>query len=178
MTINRYVPLTLDVLARTAAPLQFPRSQRRATLTDRHPAWRRTEKDAWKQIEGLEQRKTPLSDHLLALFTDFGKRFVGVAPDFELMFERFEMLGALAHLERYEKGDVRGTLAGSPPHNVAFMPVGRAGWDNSNARKLVAELQADPLKWALVRAGFAKGDPEFFDLFIQNFGRFAERMQY
>jgi hypothetical protein len=35
-------------------------------------AWKGTENDAWKQIEGLEQRRTPLSDHLFELFSEGG----------------------------------------------------------------------------------------------------------
>jgi hypothetical protein len=54
--------------------------------------------------------------------------------------------------------------------------VGRAGWDSSNAERLVAELQAEPMKASLIEAGFAKRDPEFIDLFIQNFTRIAGRM--
>jgi len=51
----------------------------------------------WKQIEGLKDRKTPLSDHLFGLFTEWTKSFSGVMPNFELLFERFEVLGSLAY---------------------------------------------------------------------------------
>lgn len=141
-------------------------------------AWKGTENDAWKQIEGLERHKTPLSEHLLGLFSEWGKRFNGLTPDFELMFERFEMLGSLAHLDRYTKADVQQELASNPQQGWAWMPVGRAGWHSSNADKLVAELQAESMKTALSKAGFAKGDPEFIDLFIQNFRRVAGRMRW
>ncbi|MDR6873478.1 hypothetical protein J2Y55_004505 [Bosea sp. BE125] len=141
-------------------------------------AWKGTENDAWKQIEGLEQRKTPLSDHLLSLLSEWSKRFAGLTPDFELMFERFEMLGSLAHLERNDKATVQQALAGSAHNSWAFMPVGRAGWHSSNADKLFAEIQTEPMKTSLIRAGFAKGDPEFIDLFIQNFQRIAGRMRW
>jgi hypothetical protein len=141
-------------------------------------AWKGMENDAWKQIEGLERHRTPLSDHLLNLFSEWGKRFVGLAPDFELMFERFEMLGSLAHLERNEKADVQRALGNTPQQSWTFMPVGRAGWHTSSAERLVAELQAEPMKATLIQAGFAKGEPEFIDLFVQNFGRIAGRMQW
>jgi hypothetical protein len=134
-------------------------------------SWKGTDHDAWKQIEGLECRTTPLSDHLLTLFSEWGKRFVGPTPDFELMFERFEMLGSLAHLERNNKADVQQALAGNPQQGWARMPVGRAGWHNTIAEKLVVELQAEPMKGTLIEAGFGKGDPEFIDLFVQNFRR-------
>jgi hypothetical protein len=139
-------------------------------------AWKGTEGDAWKQIEGLDQRKTPLSDHLLTLFSEWSKRFIGLTPDFELMFERFELLGSLAHLERNARTDIEAELAGSPQHAWAWMPVGRAGWHSSSASKLVSEIQAEPMKTGLVQAGFANGDPEFINVFIQNFQRIARRM--
>ncbi|MDQ8727387.1 SIR2 family protein [Bradyrhizobium sp. LHD-71] len=141
-------------------------------------AWKGTENDAWKQIEGLEKRKTPLSDHLLTLFSEWHKSFAGLTPDFELMFERFEMLGSLAHLERNDKASVQQELAGEPRNGWAWMSVGRVGWHESNAEKLVSELQSDSMKSALAQAGFAKGDPEFIDLFIQNFRRMAGRMRW
>jgi hypothetical protein len=48
----------------------------------------------------------------------------------------------------------------------------------SNSDKLEAEIQVEPLKTALARAGFGKSDPEFIDLFIQNFRRMAGRMRW
>jgi hypothetical protein len=141
-------------------------------------AWKGDEGESWKQIEGLERRKTALSDYLLTLFTEWSKRFIGLTPDFSLLFERFEMLGSLAHLERYQKDQVQQDLAGPTNSSWAFMPVGRTGWNESNAAKLVPELQSEPMKTALIQAGFAKNDPEFIDLFIQNFRRIAGRMRW
>ncbi len=141
-------------------------------------AWKGTENDAWKQIEGLDKRKTPLSDHLLTIFSEWSKSFIGLAPDFELIFERFELLGSLAHLERNDKATVQQELLGEPRNGWAWMPVGRVGWHEANADQLVSEIQAEPTRDALTQAGFAKGDPEFVDLFVQNFRRLAGRMRW
>lgn len=141
-------------------------------------AWKGAEDNAWKQIEGLQDRKTPLSDHLLGLFQKWHKRFNGLTPDFELLFERFEVLGSLAHLERHTKADIQQALAGNPQQAWAWMPVGRVGWHGRNADKLVTELQAEPTKAGLLEAGFAKGDSEFLDVFIQNFSRIGGRMRW
>ncbi|WP_347506435.1 SIR2 family protein [Pseudomonas anguilliseptica] len=139
-------------------------------------AWKGDEGDTWKQIEGLEQRKTPLSDYLFMLFSEWGKPFMGLAPDFELIFERYEMLAALAFLERDNKEVIQQTLAGDPHNGWALMPVGRSSWHSSYASRLISELQAEPMKAALMRAGFAKNDAEFVDLFIENFKRIARRV--
>jgi hypothetical protein len=44
------------------------------------------QKSWWNQIDGTGLRRTPLSDHLLRIFEEWGKTFVGLSPDFELMF--------------------------------------------------------------------------------------------
>ena len=53
------------------------------------------------------------------------------------------------------------------------MPGGRALWHSAD--KLLSEIQAEPIKTALLKAGFAKGDPEFLDLCVKNFKRIAAR---
>lgn len=141
--------------------------------------WIGTDNNVWKQIEGLQDRKTPFSDHLLSLFTQWSKHFAGLTPDFELTFERFEVLGTLAHIERDGKEVVKtGLQEDQSGRNFIWMPVGRVGWDTANNAKLIEEIQAAPMKSRLLSAGFTKGDAEFFDLFIQNFQRISERIAW
>jgi hypothetical protein len=109
-------------------------------------AWKGTEENAWKQLEGLDNKRTPLSESLLALFAEWAKTFAGLAPDFEIMFERFELLGSLAFLEAHDKDSIKSHLAGQPHQAFAWTPVGRVGWHGSNADRLLAEIQAEPLK--------------------------------
>lgn len=154
------------------------RESRRAVETLFLWAWKGTESDVWKQIEGLDRRKTPLSDHLLEIFKEWARSFIGVLADFELMFERYELLGSLAHFERNAKGDLQAELATQDRNDFAWMPVGRVGWHESNAEKLLSELQADGTREVLLKAGFAKGDPELLQLFQQNFKRVAGRMRW
>jgi hypothetical protein len=141
-------------------------------------AWKGTSDNAWKHIEGLEQRRTPFSDHLLALFTEWGRSFVGLVPDFELMFERFEVLGSLAHLEKRQKDEVLTEMSASPPHGFCWMPIGRAFWDSRNGERLISEIQSEPFKVALVKSGFARGNAAFIDLFCQNFNRMARGLRW
>jgi hypothetical protein len=144
-------------------------------------AWEAGTKEVWQNATGLERRKTPLSDHLLDVFTHWAKSFMGLTPDFELTFERFEILGSLAHLERNDKASLKEELfaaTSNNPNPLAWMPVGRVGWDTRRGEQLLIELKAKPIKTALLDAGFAKGDPEFFDLFVENFSRFAKGMRW
>lgn len=141
-------------------------------------AWGGSEQSVWQQMEGMERHKTPFSDYLLSLFSDWGKRFIGLTPDFELMFERFEFLGSLVHLEQNEKAHIEKQLAEGQSRNFAWMPVGRSGWNGKNAQKLIAEILVDSRKDTLANAGFGKRDPEFIDVFVENFRRVAGQMRW
>jgi hypothetical protein len=94
------------------------------------------------------------------------------------MYERFELLGSLAFLESYDKASLKEQLAGPPHQAFAWMHVGRLGWHGANADRLMEEVQAEPLKGALLKAGFAHGDPEFLDLSIRDFRRIASQMRW
>jgi hypothetical protein len=140
-------------------------------------AWKGgADKSYWQVLEGLDRRKTPLSDHLLDVFTAWSPPFVGVA-EFETLFERFEILGSLASLEKYSKDEVQLQLGQSGgQRNWVWMPVGRSSWHRESARELLATLGESSS--ALTAAGFGHGNPEFIDLFIANFERMAERIRW
>ena len=134
-------------------------------------SWKGAERDAWNQIEGLERLRAPLGDHLLKLYSQWRKAFARLAPDFELMFERFELLGSLAHLEDYDKETIRKALARHARDAYVPIPFVRIVWNRSNAEKLLAEIESTQMRESLIRAGFAKNDPEFLDLCITNIKR-------
>jgi hypothetical protein len=138
--------------------------------------WKGTRENAWKNIEGLERHKTPFSDHLFDLFGTWGKRFLGLTPHFEGLFELFEALGALAYLESADKGHLQEILA--VPDGYAGMPVGRVGWNIEGTQKVLKQLQDNAMMASLFQAGFAKANKDFFELSIQNFRRLASRMQW
>jgi hypothetical protein len=162
----------------TTLDQEYPEPRRSVETLFLH-TWKGAENNAWSNIDGLEKRKTPLSDHLAALFAVWGKRFLSLTPDFELLFERFELLGSCVHLERETKETLQSGLGGDAwRRDSIWMPVGRVGWHSQNASKLIAEFQSESMKGTLVSAGFANGEAELFDLFIQNFTRIADRMQW
>lgn len=141
-------------------------------------SWVGGEKDIWQQIEGLERHKTPLSDHLFALFLEWGKAFFGLMTDFELTFGRFEILGALAYLEINGKETVQQSHTDNLYNGWTWMPLGRVGWNTSNSTSILSDIQSEPMKSRLIRDGFANRDAEFIDIFIENFRRMAKRMQW
>ncbi|WP_431635284.1 SIR2 family protein [Dyella sp. KULCS107] len=141
-------------------------------------SWKGDDQDVWKQLDGLGQRMTPLSDHLLDVMSSWRSSFAGVSPDFELVFERFETLAALAFLEECDEANLEQAASSTPQGLFARMPVGRAGWHSSSATTLIHELQSDVIIAALLDAGFAKRSRRFLELFVQTFERYVGRMSW
>lgn len=143
-------------------------------------SWEGGQLELWRHIEGLDRHKTPLSDHLLAVMTRWRNSFVGTEPSFELLFERFELMGSLAALQANDEAELEKALAASPIRQdpLAWMPVGRAGWNNSGARTLLQELEEEPRIAALMEAGFANSSRRFLQLFAENFKFWASRMRW
>jgi len=141
-------------------------------------SWPGGDNDYWQGLEGFERRKTALSDHLLDVFSAWAKSFAGVAPEFELLFERFEMLASLSFLDTVETGDIEAALANPAPNNWNWMPVGRSGWHGEVRERLMKEIQSDAMRKALLDAGFARGNQKHLELALTNFGRIAGRMRF
>jgi hypothetical protein len=136
------------------------------------------EQRLWQEFEGLDRRKTPLSDHLLVVMGEWKSSFVGVEPNFELMFERFETLGSLASFESHDEAELENAAKAQSLPVLAWMPMGRVGWHGQSARVLVEELESDGFAAELLSAGFAKNRRRFLQLFIQNFKLYASRMSW
>lgn len=143
-------------------------------------SWAGGEQQLWQNLEGLERHKTPLSDHLLEVMTEWRKSFVGVDGDFELLFERFETIGALVAFEENDEVRLEEAAKSVSARNdvLAWMPIGRAGWHSSSARVLLQELQDEAFALELLAAGYAKNSRRFIELFIQNFTIYASRMRW
>jgi hypothetical protein len=141
-------------------------------------SWQGGNNDIWRHMEGLDRHKTALSDHLLAVFTPWAKSFAGVSAEFELLFERFEILASLAYLDSVEKADIEAALAGTPPRNWLWMPIGRSGWHSSMRNRLIREIQTERMTKALIDGGFGRGRKDHFDLALANFGRLAARIEW
>lgn len=186
------------VLVFTAYGIGLTRSQRWSTLHDllvapwpreyHEPrrvvsvlllwAWKGADQDVWKQLDGLDRRKTALSDHLHDVMSAWRASFAGVASDFELTFERFETLAALAFLEENDEASLEQAFASTPHGLFARMPVGRAGWHDSCATMLIHELQSETTILALLNAGFAKNSRRFLEIFVESFKRYANNMRW
>lgn len=143
-------------------------------------SWVGGEDQLWKKLEGFERRKTPLSDHLLEVMTPWSKSFIGSDANFELLFERFELMGSLASLHEHDETQLeKSTETTASQRNVlAWMPVGRSGWNSSVSRILLQELADEARIADLLNAGFAKGSKRFLQLFIINFNLCARYIHW
>lgn len=141
-------------------------------------SWSGGEQQLWQQLEGMDRHKTPLSDHLLEVMTHWRKSFTGADANFELLFERFELMGSLAAFHENDEAQLEKAVEASAVRNdvLAWMPVGRAGWHSAGARTLLQELEDESRIAELLKAGFAKGSRRFLQLFTENFKLYARRM--
>jgi SIR2-like domain len=130
----------------------------------------------WKNLEGYERRHTPLSDYLFEVFTDWSRSFAGLSPEFELLFERFEMLSSVTHIERTEKDVIKAEHGQFLPKGFIFMPVGRSAWHSMFRQRLMAEFRSETMLSDLLAAGFARGDAEHLELALVNYERIAGKM--
>lgn len=141
-------------------------------------AWQGGENDYWKHLEGLAQRKTALSDHLLDVFQDWGKSFVGIAAHFEQLFEQFEILASIAYIESTPFPELEQVLADQTGQKRVWLPIGRSGWNRSVREKVLLEILSDEIKAALLGAGYCHGSAEFFEQAVANYRRNARRMEW
>ncbi|RJG54219.1 hypothetical protein D0Z70_13895 [Sphingobium terrigena] len=141
-------------------------------------AWSGGENNFWQKLEGLDRRKTALSDHLHDVFEIWSKSFVGMVPDFELLFERFEVLASIASLDTMETASLKEALADVSRRDFIWMPVGRSAWHTGTRERLFKELEAEPMKQALLEAGFARGSSEHYTSALTNYSRMASRISW
>lgn len=159
---NRWDVLYRFLRAELHRDRDYPRTVVEALFLD---AWSGGQRELWRVADGGSRAYTPLSERMLATFSAWGSSFVGLVPEFSMLFEKFELLASLAYLSQNEKADVRESLERGAQGGWVSMPVGRSAWHVDHARLLVAEMKSDPLKTELLKAGFARGDAEFLELY-------------
>jgi hypothetical protein len=84
-----------------------------------------------------------LSDHLYDVFSNWRKSFAGVTSDFEMLYERFEVTGSLAHLSSTSQTDLKSKLENSSNQNIIGyqrMPIGRTQWNIETKDRLFQQL--------------------------------------
>ena len=142
-------------------------------------SWPGGENDQWQNIEGLEQHKTALSQHLCDLFGGWAPSFVGIVPNFEQLYETWEILGSLVHGECNDLKDYQAAFSEkNQGRSFLFMPVGRSGWNTGARERILERIRREPAKQRLLEAGFGKGQPAILDAIVASFQRVANRIRW
>lgn len=134
--------------------------------------WKGASKQLWNHLEGYDRRYTPFADYQAQLLGRWSAAFAPLTPDFDLLYERFELLGAFAYLDRYSKDQLQLSL--SQGSHVGI-PVGRVGWDSQRRDTLISWISSSKVQDELLAAGFCRQDPEFVAAAIQVFQHAAGR---
>lgn len=140
-------------------------------------AWAGGEQRIWQQLEGLERRKTPLSDHLHDVLSAWARDYLLTAHEFTRLFETFEVLGALAFITLgTTKEDLAAAHNATGQHDFVWSPVGRAAWDGEHREAILASLEEAETRRRLLEAGFARGDDPFLTLATESVRRVIGRI--
>jgi hypothetical protein len=133
-------------------------------------AWKGTEGNIWQQVEGYEKRKTAFADMQCDLFKEWLSQLLGFVPDFETLYERFEVLGALATFELHSLGDLEARFGAVhvTDDNFIWMPLGRVVWDRRWRSELREEMLTGDGQIALLAAGFGHNNSRYLELFVKN----------
>jgi hypothetical protein len=77
--------------------------------------------------------------------------------DFELLFERFELLVSLAVFEKYPESDIEKLQSAPDVHaRIARMPIGRFIWDSGRRMTLFEQLKKSDFREDIFAAGFGQ----------------------
>lgn len=119
----------------------------------------------FKHLPGKENHKTPSSDRILTALGAWAPAFMGVLPDIEPCFARFEILASLAYTDVHEDGALEQGLSTGGNN---WTPVGRSSWSESVSAPILDELAGD---WGdqLIDSGFAKRQRPRLELFMRGF---------
>lgn len=132
--------------------------------------WEGADKRIWHQLPGLEERYTPLSDHLCGVMDGWRASFAAVVADFEDLFDTWEILGSLAYCERMTMDELQG-------ENVStWIPVGRNGWRSQSRQRVLARILGGDTLGELIDAGFGGGSAEKLVAAVRKYNDAAQRM--
>lgn len=141
-------------------------------------SWQGADDQFWHNLEDLKGIRVPLSEHLYRVFADWAHSFQGVVPNFDELFETWEVLASFCHLEQTSIDDLKASLSNGDPRNFVWMPVGRSGWHRDLRERILRAVQTEPMLTELRIAGLAKGSTEFVPLAAQNLQRIASRRDW
>lgn len=114
--------------------------------------------EIWRLLPDVSNKKGAMSTHLLSVFGEWRRRFLGLTPEFERDYHLFETLAGLAHAERHELPTLQ-QAATNIRNGGVFIPVGHVIWARDGLSRLREEIEGS-LQTGLLKAGFGRGEED------------------
>lgn len=140
--------------------------------------WEGNQNNLWRNIEGFDRRKTALSDRLHDIYSKWSESFIGLVPNFQVLYETWEIIASITYFERYSLDEVRGILSDGNMQRFPRIPIGRSGWNTQVRRTILERIKSNDFRQTLLDAGFGMGNREFLDGAVTCLERVADRIWY
>ena len=126
--------------------------------------------EIWKCLPDLKNRNTPASDHLCGIFDTWRDSFSAVLPDFEEVFDLWEILFAIAYIESH--------ITEHPDSDDRWFwaPTGRNAWRFAERNRIIENIRTGALGRELISAGFGGGQQELLVSAANSYSDFANRV--
>ncbi|MCY3813535.1 MAG: SIR2 family protein [Gammaproteobacteria bacterium] len=118
--------------------------------------------DHWKLLEGMENNRLALSNHLAELFSEWGGETMGLLADFDRLYDTWEIVATVEFMGQYSQAEL-GT--GERP----FVPLGR--FSLGRRRNVLPRVLNGALVADLLAAGFSEGNRERLLLAARQMGK-------
>ena len=132
----------------------------------------------WNWLPGLEKARTPVSEHLLAKFSEWGTDYSLGRGDFESIYERFEFLGALAFLSSHSAEEIEQQVAINQTQSWVWTPMGRVSWHTQSLTSLLKEAASGAVRDQLLAAGFCRNDARHLDASLRNLSKIGSMARF
>lgn len=127
----------------------------------------------WENFERYGRRTTALSDRIYDIYSAWSESFVGLVPNFEILYNTWEIIAAIAYCESYDLDQLMDATSVGHIRPAGWLPIGRSGWNSEVRQIILNQIKSDNFRQILLDAGFGKGDRVFLDRAISCFERAA-----
>lgn len=138
-------------------------------------SWEANDNRIWQSLEGVDQQKTPLSDHVCRVLDSWKTSHMGLVPSFEQLFDLWDVLASLVFAERFSVTDATNHDTNDGMHR--WTPLGRVGWRTQSRLQTLYRVQHE-LSTPLLRAGFFNGNRDDLTEAVHNIAVTANRFMW
>ena len=120
----------------------------------------------WDELPGQSECNTPLCSRVLeVLMPKWAADFAGVRES-QAIYDYFEIACLLTHISVAEvsRAEMKERLKTG---NFHYLVSGRIKWNEQSRKRIATGLSLEEYGAPLLRAGFAQGDKEYLDTFIE-----------